>query len=149
MTALLVAALLMAPPGSVATFERLKSLQGNWRSSDGRVLSVRLTASGGAVVASLAGADKSLTSVTVFRLDGDELVGLHDGLSHALFRPIVATERLIKLAARPEGPRPHVVAIAYALKSPDSLTLTITTRTAGRDADEAIDFEREYLETLK
>jgi hypothetical protein len=152
MTALLVVALLAAPPvaspGAVA-FERLKKLEGNWRSAEGRVLSVRVLSGGLAVVGSLTGPAQALLSVTVFHLEGGELVGVHNGAARGLLRLSASSERLLKLEARPEGAKATLVALGLAFKEAERLTLSITTRVGAKDVEESTDFKREYLETLK
>lgn len=152
MTALLVVALLAAPPvaspGAVA-FERLKKLEGNWRSAEGRVFSVRILAGGQAVVGSLTGPAQALLSVTVFRLEGGELIAVHDGSARGVLRLSSSSERLLKLEARPEGAKASLVALALGFKEAERLNLSLTTRAGPKDVEEATDFKREYLETLK
>jgi hypothetical protein len=148
---LLVLALLAAPPVAptgVVVFDRLKKLEGNWKSKDGQSLSVRVTASGRAVVGSLTGADHALVSVTVFHLEGTELVAAFDGALHGALRLSSATERLAKLEARSDPSSP-LLWLSLVTKDADSLTFAVTTRNGANDVEEATALTREYVETLK
>jgi hypothetical protein len=152
MTALLVVALLAAPPVAApgaAAFERVKKLEGNWKSKDGSTLSVRVTASGTAVVGSLTGGDHALVSVTVFRVEAGELQAAFDGRGHGALRHQSATEQVVRLEARPDGAKAPVMTLSLAIKDAENFTWSVTTRTGPKDEEESIDFTREYVETLK
>lgn len=165
MTALFVVVLLAAPPvtavpvmdrpvmdrgvAGAEVFERMKKLEGNWKSKEGHTLSVRVTASGRAVVTSLMAVDRSLESVTVFRLEGGELQGAFDGASHGVLRLQGASELLVKLEARPDGAKSPVVALSLAIPDADNLVWSVTTRAGPKDEEASTDFAREYVETLK
>jgi hypothetical protein len=136
MTLALVVAVLAAnpTPGEKAApaFERVKKLEGNWRAADGSVLSLRVV-QGAAVVEQLTQGGR-LVSVTVYRLEGVELVATIDASAHAVYR-LAATS---PTSLRFEAPGAWLV-----LATRDAESLKRETRGG------AMEFTREYVETLK
>jgi sarcosine oxidase gamma subunit len=140
MTLALVVALLAANPTpgeratpAAAAFERVKKLEGNWRSADGSVLSVRVVQGGATVVEQLTQGGR-LVSVTIYRLEGAELLATIDAAAHAVHR-LAATS---PTSLRFEAPGAWLV-----LATRDAESLKRETRGG------AVEFTREYVETLK
>jgi hypothetical protein len=140
MTFALIAALLVAnpapadkaPDAAAAAFERLKKLEGNWRSKDGQVLALRVV-QGQAVVEQLTQAGK-LVSVTVYRVEGAELLATVDAEAHAALKLTNATAQALKF----EG---HGASVTLATPTADLLKRELKAS--------AVEFTREYVDTLK
>jgi hypothetical protein len=141
---LLALVLLTATPVPVvdayAVFDRFKKLEGNWKSKDGLELSFRVISGGSAVVETLtSGPDKVLVSVTVFRIEGADLVATVDAETHQVLKAASALLGVIRFDLAKAG-----TVLAYATKDPDALRR----ETAGKTS-KATDFTREYVDTLK
>jgi hypothetical protein len=119
-------------PDAAAAFERLKKLEGNWRSKDGQVLALRVV-QGQAVVEQLTQAGK-LVSVTVYRLEGGELLATVDADSHGALKLTTATAQALKF----DG---HAAGLTLTTPNADLLKRELK---AG-----AVEFSREYVDTLK
>jgi hypothetical protein len=128
-----------APSSSVdagPAFERLKKLEGNWKSKDLWV-SFRVITGGAAVVETVtAGADKSLVSVTVFRVEAGELVATVDADTHQALKATSASGSAMHFEGKG-------VALTLGMKDADNLHRESSTKAAKAD------FTREYVDTLK
>ncbi len=144
---LLALALLTATPAPAldapAVLERFKKLEGNWKSKDGLELSFRVISGSNAVVETLTtGPDKLLVSVTVFRLEGAELLATVDADTHQILKATSAALGVIRFDLTRGGG----TVLAYATKDPDALRR----ETVGKgNTSKAADFTREYVDTLK
>ena len=151
MGALLAGLLLLVPaaaPDGAAAFERLKKLEGNWRSRDGQTVSLRLIGSGHAVLETVGlASDRGLSSVSVFRLEGPDLVLVHDGEDgHAVLKFLLTTPDTLRFEA---PARAGPVAVTLTLRDAETLRRTVVTRAGGKDLSRGTDYTREYLDTLK
>ena len=155
--AILVALSLAAPPvapavDATAAFERLKKMEGSWKTDgkDGPVqyVALRLVAAGTAVLETTTAADRTtVTSATVYSLDGPKLVAVHHGGG--------GTSRLELTGADPlaikfdgTGKDARVAALALVVKQ-SKLRQEFTTRESGRDVKKSLDLLSEYVDTLK
>ncbi len=137
-----------AAPDGAAAFERLKKLEGNWRSKDGQTVSLRLLGTGQAVLETVGlASDRGLTSVGVYRLEGQELVLVHDGEDgHAAMKFLLSSPETLRFEVQARaGP----VAVTLTLRDADTLRRTVVTREKGKDTARSTDYTREYLDTLK
>ncbi len=140
---LLSLALLAASPAPASpsvdagpAFERLKKLEGNWKSKDLWV-SFRVITGGAALVETVtAGADKSLVSVTVFRVESGELVATVDADTHQALKATTVSGSGMHFEGKG-------VALTFGMKDADNLHRESSTRAAKGD------FTREYVDTLK
>jgi hypothetical protein len=153
MPALLLGLLLAGPLAALdgtAAFERLKKLEGNWRSKDGQTVSLRAIGAGDAVLETVGlGSEKSLSAVAVYRLEGSELVVLHDGEGHAALRFLPTSADALRFEIRPDPARVGLVSVTLSVKDVDTLRRTVVTRAQGKDTARSTDYTREYLDTLK
>ncbi len=158
--ALVVALVVSAPPAAApaptvdgnAAFERIKKLEGSWKTDakDGPVqyVALRLVANGTAVLETTTAADRtSVTSVTVYSFEGSELIATHHGAGGASKLKLAGADAAaIKFDGSPRDAR----VAAIALVSKDSkLRQEFTTRESGREVKKSIDLLREYVDTLK
>lgn len=163
MTALLAAlALTLAgTPDSHPSYERLKKLEGNWKSSGkegARYLSLRVVAGGAAVLETVFAADHTtVLSASMYALDNGDLYVTHYGASGAQprlkARPLLEGTLRFELVsvANVKDPKTasHAVALSLVLKSDDAITQEWTERVAGKDTKISVEFTREYVDTLK
>lgn len=148
MTALLLSLLIAATPAPAspvdakATFERLKKLEGAWKSKDAQFLTLRVVANGAALIETVTvGPEKTLMSVTVYRLDGAELVATYDGDAHLVFKLAPGTSAGQLTFTDKAGS----AALTLSTKDADSLEREVGMqgkKSAGK-------FTREYVDTLK
>ncbi len=134
---LLVALSLSAPDGA-AVFEKLKGLEGAWKTAakDGnpRYVTVRLVGGGTAVLETTTGSDRTrVTSVTLYAL----VATRHDAAGGARLKVKDAEGGTVRFT---DGSR----TLTLSLKS-DKLTVDL----AGKDGRQSVELLREYLDTLK
>jgi hypothetical protein len=159
--ALLVALTLSAPPAAApaapsvdntAVFERLKKLEGSWKTDakDGPVqyVMLRLVAGGSAVLETVTAADRTtVTSVTVYAFEGTELIAtIHGPGGMSRLKVKDADPGTLKFDGSSKDAR--VAAVALVIKD-SKLREEFTTRESGRDVKKSIDLLREYVDTLK
>jgi hypothetical protein len=156
MRALLLLLLLAAPaaaPEGAPAFERLKKLEGNWHAKDGQTLAVRLINGGEAVLETVGlGADRGLASVALYRLEGGELLATHDGEAHAVLRFLPTTAETLRFEARAEPGKPApagLASVTLTVRDAETLRRVTVLRVQGKEVARAVDYTREYLDTLK
>lgn len=156
--ALVVALTLAAPPvaaapDGAAAFEKLKKLEGSWKTEakDGpaQYVTLRFIGAGISMLETSTGADRAtVNAAVVYTFEGTRFVVLHYGGG--------GTSRL-ELAASPE---PGVLRFESATRDSRVASLTLvlkenklrqewTTREGGREVKKALELQREYLDTLK
>jgi hypothetical protein len=148
---LLLSALLAAAPSKPATgegpaaFERLKKLSGAWRAKDSQTLTLRLVAGGSAVLETRsAGPEQTLGAVTVYRLEGGELVAVRDGARHSELRLASASGEQLVFVDKAGG-----TTLTLSTASSDSLQVALVFRSDAGEAGGGGTFVREYVDTLK
>jgi hypothetical protein len=159
---LLGGAALAAPPAgqAQAAFERLAKLDGNWKSQakdDVVFITWRVIANGAAVLETVSNADHTrVNSVTVYAVEGEELVASHFGAEVAhprLALKVLDGGRLrfevLGQDAPKDGKAAHVSALLLVVKGEDVVTLDWTTTAAGKGTRRSVELKREYLDTLK
>lgn len=127
-----------SPVDAATAFERLKKLEGNWKSKE-LAVTFRIIAGGAAVVETVtatAGADKSLVSVSVFRVEAGELVATVDADTHQVLKASSASTSAMHFEVKGAS-------LTLSMKDADNLHRESSTR--GSKAD----FTREYVDTLK
>lgn len=139
-----VGLLLSAPPADgAAAFERLKALEGNWKSGEkdaAKYVSLRVISNATAVLEMVTGADRTkVLSAAVYHLEGGKLVLAHYGAAGAP-----------RLEARPgklefEAKGGPVTLVTLTPKGDDKL-LHETVSSTGKAA---LELTREYVDTLK
>ena len=161
--ALVVALLVSAPPAASAppppssvdgnaAFERLKKLEGSWKTDakDGPVqyVMIRLVAGGTAVLETTTAADRTqVASMTVYSCEGPELVATHHGSGGTSKLKVKESDAgSLKFDGSPKDAR--VAAFALVMKE-SKLRQEFTTRESGREVKKSIDLLREYVDTLK
>jgi len=150
-----------APPGQAhAAFERLAKLDGNWKSQgkdDVVFITWRVIANGAAVLETVSNADHTkVTSVTVYAVEGDELVASHFGSEVLHPRLGLKTHdagrlrfEVLPADAPKDAKAAHVSAVLLVVKGDDVVTLEWTTSAGGKSVRRALELKREYLDTLK
>lgn len=158
--AFLVALSLSAPPAVAAApvvdqnaaFERIKKLEGSWKTDakDGPVqyVTLRLVASGTAVLETTTAADRTtVNAVTLYSFEGTRLVATHYGSG--------GTSRLELSGADPTSLKfdasardARVAALVLTVKQ-NKLREDWTTREGGREVKRSLDLLSEYVDTLK
>lgn len=159
---LVAGAALAAPPAgqAKAAFDRLAKLDGNWKTQakdDVAFITWRVIASGAAVLETVSNADHTrITSVTVYAVEGDELVASHFGAEVAhprLALKVADAGRLRFEVLAGDAPKDakvaHVSALLLVVKGEDVVTLEWTTTAGGKATRRAVELKREYLDTLK
>ncbi len=149
--ALLAALTVSAPTDGSAAFERLKKLEGSWKTDakDGPVQYVLLRIVGnGAVLETTTGPDRTtVTSATVYSLEGTDLVATNHGLGGASrFKVKDADQAAVRFDGLSKDAR--VLAIALVTKD-NKLTIEQTVREGGKEAKKSLTLLREYVDTLK
>ncbi len=158
--AFLVALSLAAPPAAPpapsldanAAFERLKKLEGAWKTDgkDGPVqfVALRVIAAGTAVLETNTAADRTtVTSATVYSFEGSKLVATHFGTG--------GTSRLELSGADAAalkfdgGPKDTRVGGLWLVVKQNKLRQEWTMRESGRDVKKAIELLSEFVDTLK
>ncbi|MFT3711363.1 MAG: hypothetical protein QM817_27335 [Archangium sp.] len=147
-----------APPAPVAAdsnalFERLKKLEGSWKTDakDGPVqyVTIRLVANGTSVLETTTGADRvAITSVTVYAFEGTELVANNHGSGGGSKLKASAGVGPESLKFDGSAKDARVASIALVVKD-NKLRQEWTTRENGREVKKAVDLLREYVDTLK
>lgn len=155
---LALALLVSAPPAapaatdSNALFEKLKKLEGSWKSDakDGPVqyVLIRLVANGTSVLETTTGSDRvALNSVTVYAFEGTELVAVHHGSGGASkMKASSAGGDSLKFDGSAKDAR--VASVSLVVKD-NKLRQEWTTRENGREVKKSIELLREYVDTLK
>jgi hypothetical protein len=137
---------------SNALFERLKKLEGSWKSDakDGPVqyVTIRLVANGTSVLETTTGADRTLvTSVTIYAFEGTELIATNHGSGGgSRLKASNGGPDALKFDGSPKDAR--VAALALVVKD-NKLRQEWTTRENGREVKKSLDLLREYVDTLK
>jgi hypothetical protein len=151
LTALLLSTLLSVTPSKPgpadgpAAFERLKKLSGAWRSKDAQALTLRVLAGGGAVLEMrTSGSEQTLGAVTVYRLEGGELIAERDGARHSVLRLASASGEQLVFADKASG-----TTLTLSTASAGSLQVALVFRADAGEAGSAATFVREYVDTLK
>lgn len=152
----LIALSLAAPPAAPldtnAAFERLKKMEGSWKTDakDGPIqyVTLRVVAGGTAVLETTTAADRTtITAATIYSFEGTKLVATHHGAG--------GTSRLELSGADPSQLKfdgsskdMRVTALALVVKQ-SKLRQEFTTRESGRDVKKSLDLLSEYVDTLK
>lgn len=149
--ALLAALAVAAPADGGAAFERLKKLEGSWKTDakDGPVQYVLLRVVGGnAVLETTTGPDRTtVTSATVYSLEGAELIASNHGAGGASRLKVKDADQT---AIRFDGSAKDARLVALALVTRDNkLVLEQTLREGGREVKRSLTLLREYVDTLK
>lgn len=155
---LALAMLVSAPPApapvtdSNALFERLKKLEGSWKTDgkDGPVqyVTIRLVANGTSVLETTTAADRTaLTSVTVYAFEGSELFATNHGAGGgSKLKASAGAGESLKFDGSAKDAR--VASLALLVKD-NKLRQEWTTRENGREVKKSLDLLREYVDTLK
>lgn len=157
--ALALALVVSAPPAApaatvdgAAAFERVKKLEGSWKTDgkDGAVqyVAIRLVANGSAVLETTTAADRtSVTSVTVYALEGNELVATNHGTGgQSKLKASGNAGDTVKFDGVTKDAR--VSGLTFVIKD-SKLRQEWQVREGGRDVKKSIDLLREYVDTLK
>jgi hypothetical protein len=150
---LAVALLLSAPPaGAGDVFERLKKLEGSWK-TDGKdaavqYVTIRLVANGTSVLETTTGADRTaVTTVTIYAMEGGELVATNHGAGGpSRLKAGASSGDTLKFESSPKDAR--VASLALVVKD-SKLRQEWTTRENGKEVKRSVDLLREYVDTLK
>ncbi|MBL8913775.1 MAG: hypothetical protein JNM17_23940 [Archangium sp.] len=153
---LALALLVSAPPAAAADsnalFEKLKKLEGSWKSDgkDGPVqyVTIRLVANGTSVLETTTGSDRvALTSVTVYAFEGTDLMATNHGSGGgSKLKASSAGGDSLKFDGSAKDAR--VASISLVVKD-NKLRQEWTTRENGREVKKSIELLREYVDTLK
>jgi len=159
--ALALALVVSAPPAApapaatldgAAAFERVKKLEGSWKTDgkDGAVqyVAIRLVANGSAVLETTTAADRtSVTSVTVYALEGTELVATnHSAGGQSKLKASTNAGDTLKFDGLTKDAK--VSGLHFVIKE-SKLRQEWQVREGGKDVKKAIDLLREYVDTLK
>jgi hypothetical protein len=155
--AFLVALSLAAPPAAPAVdgnaaFERLKKLEGSWKTDakDGPVqyVTLRLVGAGTSVLETNTAADRTtVTSATIYSFEGTRLVATHHGSGGTSRLELSGSDATtIKFDGSAKDAR--VAALVLSVKA-NKLRQDFTTREGGREVKKALDLLSEYVDTLK
>lgn len=158
--AFLVALSFAAPPSAApapavdanAAFERLKKLEGSWKTDakDGPVqyVALRLIAAGTAVLETNTAADcTTVTAATVYSFEGSRLVATHYG-SGGTSRLEVSGADATALKFEGSARDARVGGLSLVVKQ-NKLRQEWTTRESGREVKKALELLSEYVDTLK
>lgn len=147
---LLVALCLAAPPTSPdtsAAFERLKQLEGGWKTDPKagpvQYVALRLVADGTAVLETNTAADRTtIASVTLYAVEGGELIATHHGPGGASRLKLIAADAgSLKFEG---GKEARVTGLTLLIKDNK-----LRQEWHGREARKPLDLLREYVDTLK
>lgn len=158
--AFLVALSLTAPPSAAAApvvdgnaaFERLKKLEGSWKTDakDGPVqyVTLRLVGAGTAVLETTTGPDRTaLISAVIYSFEGTRLVATHHGSGGTSRLELVGSDAsVIKFDGSPREAR--VAGLVLTVKE-NKLRQDWTTRESGREVKKSLELLREFIDTLK
>ena len=157
--ALSLALALAAPPApasaatvdGAAAFERVKKLEGSWKSDAkeaNQYVMVRLVAGGMAVLETVTGPDRTnVTQMTVYALEGQELVATHYGAGGAT-RLKVKSADAQQLVFEPLTKEPKVLGLALSLAE-GKLKQDWAVKEGYREVKKSVALLREYVDTLK
>lgn len=158
--AFLVALSLAAPPASApapsvdanAAFERLKKLEGSWKTDakDGPVqyVALRLIAAGTAVLETNTAADRTtVTSATIYSFEGSKLIATHYGSGGTSKLELSGADAsAIKFDGSARDAR---VGGLWLMIKQNKLRQEWMMRESGRDVKKALELLSEYVDTLK
>ncbi|PZR14960.1 MAG: hypothetical protein DI536_09270 [Archangium gephyra] len=149
--ALLTALAVAAPTDGSAAFDRLKKLEGSWKTDakDGPVQYVMLRLVGGnAVLETTTGPDRTtVTSATVYSLEGADLVATNHGAGGASRLKVKDAD---PVAVRFDGSAKDARVAGISLVTKDNkLLLEHTVREGGKEVKKSLTLLREYVDTLK
>lgn len=149
--ALLAALAVAAPTDGSAAFERLKKLEGSWKTDakDGPVQYVMLRIVGGnAVLETTTGPDRTtVVSATVYSLEGSDVLASNHGVGGVSRLKLKDADQV---AIRFDGSAKEARIVAVSLATRDNkLVLEQTIREGGKEAKKSLTLLREYVDTLK
>lgn len=150
--ALLVALSLSAAPDTNAAFERLKKLEGSWKTDakDGPVqyVTLRVVANGTAVLETTTAADRTtVTSATIYSFEGTRLIATHHGAGGTSRLELSGADpAMLKFDANAKDARVSMLALVV---KQNKLRQELTTRESGHDVKKGLDLLSEYVDTLK
>lgn len=151
---LAMALLVSAPPVPDArgAFEVIKKLEGSWK-TDGKsgpvqYVTIRIVADGSAVLETTTNEGRtSLTSVTIYALEGSDLVATNHGPGGASRLKVYGgANDVLRFDGAVKDAK--VAALSLVVKD-NKLRQEWTVRENGRDVRKSIDLLREYVDTLK
>lgn len=156
--ALVVALTLAAPPVAPAAdghaaFEKLKKLEGSWKTEakDGPVqyVTLRFIGAGISMLETSTGADRAtVNAAVVYTFEGTRFVVVHYGGGGTSRLELVPSSDPNALKFESAGRDSRVAALSLLLKD-NKLRQEWTTRESGREVKKALELQREYLDTLK
>ena len=157
--AFFVALSLAAPPAAApapsvdanAAFERLKKLEGSWKTDakDGPVqyVSLRVIAGGTAVLETTTAANRTtVTSATIYSLEGPRLIAAHHGAGGSSRLELSGSDAA---SLKFEGAKEARVATLAMVWKQNKLRQEFTTRESGREVKKGLDLLSEFVDTLK
>lgn len=150
--ALLVALSLSAAPDTNSAFERLKKLEGSWKTDakDGPVqyVTLRVVANGTAVLETTTAADRTtVTSATIYSFEGTKLIATHHGAGGTSRLELSGVDPA-KLKFDGNAKDARVSVLALVVKQ-NKLRQELTTREGGREVKKGLDLLSEYVDSLK
>lgn len=134
-----------------AALENVKKLEGSWKTDgkDGPVqyVAMRLVANGSSVLETVTAADRTtVTQVTIYSLEGNELVALNFGAGgQSRLKATGTAGESVKF----EGSKDARVSGLNLLTKDSKLRQEWLVREGGRDAKKTVELLREYVDTLK
>lgn len=140
------------PPDTNAAFERLKKMEGSWKTDgkDGPVqyVTLRLVGAGTAVLETTTAADRTtITSATIYSFEGNKLIATHHGSGGTSRLELTGSDAAaLKFDGTAKDAR--IATLALVVKQ-NKLRQEFTTRESGRDVKKALDLLSEYVDTLK
>lgn len=155
--ALVLALSLSAPPAAPAAdgnaaYERLKKLEGSWKTDgkDGPVqfVTLRFVGAGSSILETTTGADRgSISAATVYSFEGTRLVVTHYGAGGTSRLDLAgANDSTLKFDGASKDAR--VAGLVLTVKD-NKLTQEWTVREGGREVKKTVSLLREYVDTLK
>lgn len=134
-----------------AAFERVKKLEGSWKTDAkeaAQYVMVRLVAGGTAVLETVTGADRTnVTSMTVYAMEGAELVATHYGATGATRLRVKSLDGQ-QLVFEPHSKEPKVLGLTLGLAE-GKLKQDWALREGYREVKKSVALLREYVDTLK
>lgn len=153
--ALLVALSLSAAPDTNSAFERLKKLEGSWKTDakDGPVqyVTLRVVANGTAVLETTTAADRTtVTSATIYSFEGTRLIATHHGAGGTSRLELSGADpAMLKFDANAKDAKDARVSMLALVVKQNKLRQELTTRESGREVKKGLDLLSEYVDTLK
>lgn len=159
--ALIAALVLAAPPASApaaapdgtAGFEKLKKLEGSWKTDakagPAQYVTLRFIGAGISLLETSTGADRStVNAAAVYTFEGQKLVVMHYGGGGTSRLELTAggDANTVKFEGTSKDAR--VAALTLTLKD-TKLVQEWTVREGGREVKKTLELQREYLDTLK